>query len=249
MISVVTPCVRPENLDIILKCLQRQRVGVEWEWIIIGPEPVEEWHDKHFNQQSFPMLYIKEPERHEGDYYGLNKAWNAGFKYASGDLIISIQDGMWFPPDMLEKFWNHYLADPKACVGAIGHQYSDIVNGKPENQVWQDPRARTDQGSFHEIYPNDLEFSVCSFPRQAVLEAGGIDEEYDKFAAISEKELALRMNALGYKQYLDQSIEYRAIKHPRLNDRWEEAYQAGCIVYQKHIREVLDGKRLKLNYL
>lgn len=236
MITIVTPSVRKENLEIIEKCLRRQTYK-DFEWLVCSPE------DLGYGK------YIKEPPKNEGDYYGLNKAYNQGFKKARGELIISLQDGIWFSPDMLERFWNHYLADPKACVGAIGHQYADVVNGKPEGIVWQDPRARIDLGTFYEIMPNDLEFTVCSFPKQAVMDAGGIDEEYDKYAAISEKELAVRMNGLGYKQYLDQSIEYRAIKHPRLNDQWEERYQEGCKVYQKHLREIFDGKRLKLNYL
>lgn len=236
MITVVTPSVRKENLEIIDKCLKRQTYK-DFEWLVGSPE------DYGYG------VWVEDPPKKKDDFYNLNKSWNRMFNVAEGELIVSIQDGIWFPPDMLEKFWNHYIADPKACVGAIGHQYSDVTNGKPEGLVWQDPRTRTDQGSFHEVYPNDLEFSVCSFPRQAVLDAGGIDEEYDKYAAISEKELAVRMNALGYKQYLDQSIEYRAIKHPRLNDKWEEAYQAGCKVYQKHLQEIFAGKRLKLNYL
>lgn len=235
-ITVVTPSVRKENLEIIEKCLKRQTFK-SYQWLVGSPV------DYGYG------TWVKDPPRKEGDFYGLNASWNEMFRKSRGELIVSIQDGIWFPPDMLEKCWNHYLADPKACVGAIGHQYSDVVNGKPENMVWQDPRARTDQGSFHEIYPNDLEFSVCSFPRQAVLDAGGIDEEYDKYAALSEKELAVRMNRLGYKQFIDQSIEYRAIKHPRLNDKWEEKYQAGCKVYQKHLQEIFSGERLKLNYL
>lgn len=236
MISVVTPSVRKENLDIIEKCLRRQTFK-DFEWLVGSPS------DLGYGK------FIQEPPKREGDYYGLNKSWNSMFRKARGELIVSIQDGIWFAPDLLEKFWNHYQADPKACVGAIGHQYSDVVNGKPENQVWQDPRARTDMGTYYECLPNDLEFTVCSLPKTGLIEAGGIDEEYDKYAAISEKELAVRMNGLGYKQYLDQSIEYRAIKHPRLNESWEERYQAGCKVYQNHLREIFDGKRLKLNYL
>lgn len=235
-ITVVTPSVRKENLDVIEKCLCRQTFR-EFEWLVGSPE---DWGYGKF---------VQDPPKRAGDYYSLNASWNAMFKKARGELIVSIQDGIWFDPQMLENFWNHYQANPKACVGAIGHQYDQVVNGKPENLMWRDPRARTDQGTFHEITPTDLEWCVCAFPKQAIFDIGGIDEEYDKYAAISEKDANFRMSKLGYKFYLDQSIEYRAIHHPRLNAEWEERYQAGCKVFLQHGQEIVEGKRLKLNYL
>ena len=235
-ITVVTPSVRSEMLPIIEKCLKRQTFK-DFEWIVASPK------DYGYGR------FVQEPPKNHGDYYGLNKAWNAAFKKAQGELIVSIQDGLWFPPDMLEKFWYHYLNNPRACVGAIGHQYDQIVNGKPENLVWSDPRARQDLGSFYEVDFPEIEWTVCSVPKKALYEIGGIDEEYDKYAALSEKDANHRMSKLGYKHYLDQSIEYRAIHHPRLNNEWDKRYQEGCKAYIKHGEQIIKGERLKLAFL
>lgn len=250
-ISVITPSVRPEMLEILFKCLRRQTFK-DFEWVIIGPENVKNHilfqYEPGLANLGVHIVPLLEPAKKDGDYYSLNKAWNEAFKYAQGELIISIQDGLWFSPDMLEKFWIHYQNNPKALVGAIGHQYEQLENGKPEHRVWSDPRSRTDFGSFYEVGPREIEYCIASIPKQALLDVGGIDEEFDKYAALSEKEMNYRMEKAGYIFYLDQSIEYRAIKHPRLSDQWDTRYLAGCEYYDECLKQIFEGKRLKLNY-
>jgi len=231
-ISIVTPSIRKGGLDIVKQCLDRQTFR-EWEWIVITPYKYKK------------ATWIPEPKKRPGDYYNLNKAWNLGWAKASGELILSIVDLIWFPPDTLERFWIHYKFGPKrALVGAIGHQYDKLVKGKPEHKVWEDPRARTDFGTFYEIKPIDLELCLASIPRQAILDVGGIDEEFDKYAALSEKEMCIRMDKLGYTFWLDQTLEYRAIQHPRLSKEWDEKYQAGIGYFNQCLEELVSGKRL-----
>ena len=237
-ISVLTPSVRKELLPIVEKCLSRQTFSAEsYEWLVCSPK------DYGFGE------WVPEPPKRDGDYYSLNKAMNALYRASTGELTIEITDGIWFEPDILEKLWNHYEANPKACIGAVGNQYDEIIQGKPEHLVWRDPRMRMDQGSFYEINPNDLELCIGSIPKQAILDVGSVDEEFDKVAALSEKEMALRMDKAGYKFYLDQSIEYRAIKHPRLNEQWDEKYQEGVKYFQKCVHEIVQRDRMKLSYL
>lgn len=259
-ISVVTPSVRPEGLDIVRQSLNRQTFK-DFEWIIVTPDNGE-WSkfrmelalkDGFINDMvrlgDGENYLLFEPPKNEGDMYSLNKAWNAAFKRARGELIVSFVDMTWAPPDALENFWIHYENNPKALVGGIGHQYAEVQNNKPEVLVWQDPRARTDFGSFYEISPIDLEFCLTSVPRQAIYDIGGWDEKWDQFAALSEKEACLRMDKLGYKFYLDQSIEYRALTHPRLTKDWEERYQKGCEYLDQCFKEIKNGTRLKLDFV
>jgi len=243
-ISIITPTVRPELIEIVHKCLRRQTFR-NFEWIIVSPKSVKP------TIQDMDVLgaWIDEPIKRAGDHYGLNKAWNEGLRHATGELFVSIVDGLWFPPDTLEKLWYHYQNDNKSCVGGIGHQYDRIENGKPEHKVWSDPRVRLDQGSFYEIKPMDFELCLASIPMRAVKDVGGFDEEYDKYAALSEKELCYRIDLLGYKFYLDQTMEYRAIQHPRLTPDWDTKYEEGVDIFHKHIFEIQQGKRRKLDFL
>ena len=253
-ISVVTPSVRLEGLETVKQSLARQTFR-EFEWIIVcPPQMAEQLNPSHHSHQKARMLDNKtmvviEPPKNPEDTYALNRAWNEGFRHASGELIVSFLDMTWAPPDALQNFWYHYQDNPKSLVGGVGHQYEKVQNGKPEVLIWKDPRMRTDYGSFYEINPIDLEFCLTSVPKKAIYDIGGWDEKWDKYAALSEKEACLRMDKLGYKFYLDQSIEYRALTHPRLTKNWEERYQAGCKYMDKCFREINAGTRLKLNYL
>lgn len=248
LVSVITPSVRPDMLPIIGKCLARQ--SIEFEWLVVAPQKLQKKMDKACSQWSF-YRFIPEPPKKPDDYYALCKAWNKGFSKAKGKLVVNIQDGLWFPPDLLERFWYHYQNNPKGLVTAIGHQYEKFdENGKPEKLVWTDPRSRQDLGSFYQVAPTEMEMALCSVPKQALLDCGGIDEEYDKGAAVGEKEMCWRLDKLGYIFFIDQTLEYRAVKHPRLTKDWDEKYKIASDLYVKHTTELQQGTRqLNVNCL
>lgn len=252
-ISVITPSVRPELIKIVRKCLSRQTFK-DFEWIIVIPQSVtfrdfqRDWAVKQ-GEDGCKETFLFDPPKREGDYYRLNGAWNEAFRKAKGELIVSIVDGLWFDPLTLEKFWSHYQSNPKALVSGIGHQYERVENGKPEGCMWRDPRVKTEFGTFYEVSPRDVEYCVTSVSRQAILDVGGVDEEFDKYAALSEKEMNYRMDKVGYKFFIDQSMEYRAIHHPRLSEEWEERYQKGCEYFDKCLKEIFTGKRSRLDFV
>ena len=226
MITCITPSVRKDGLDIVKRCLKRQTV--EYEWIVASPFEYE------------CDLWLPDPPKKEGDFWNLCKAWNNAYAHAKGELIVNIQDLIWFPPDMLERFWTHYKSNPKALVTAVGNHYDESLN----NIVWQDPRKRTDKGTFYKIENSDMEMSVCSIPKQAILDCGGIDEEYDKGPGIQEKEMCLRLSVLGYEMWIDQSIEYKAIHHERLTKDWDDKYwSVTAPMYKRHVQELMQIKR------
>lgn len=232
-ISVITPSIRQKGLDLLDKSLKRQTFS-SFEWLICSPE------DYGFGK------WIKDLGKNDNDFYSLNKAYNLAIKKAKGELIISYQDMIEIKPDCLERFWEHYQNNKKIIVGAIGDQY---LSFDPPVRVWADTRRRTEFGSFYECVPDDVEYTLASIPKQAIYDAGGFDEYFDHFPAISEKELNWRMDKLGYKFYLDQSIEYRAIKHPRLTKDWDEKYKDGCEYYKNCYINIMKGNRLKLDFL
>jgi glycosyltransferase involved in cell wall biosynthesis len=244
-ISVITPSVRPEGLNIIEKCLKRQTFK-DFEWIVVSPKELH----KKINVK--PDLLLADPPKNEGDFWTLCKAWNLAYNKARGKLIVNIQDMIWFKPDLLERFWNHYEKSRDILVTAVGDHYSDTdERGEPINLVWQDPRKRIDQGTFYEIYFPDMEMSVCSIPKKALIDCGGIDEEYDKANGIQEKEMCMRLSHLNYKFYIDQSIEYKAIHHGRLTDNWDDHYwKVTTEMFKKHAKLFMqDKKPLNVGYV
>lgn len=232
MISIITPSIRAELLEIVAKCLKRQTFQ-DYEWLVGSPE------NYGFGK------FVQEPPKKEGDFYCLCKCMNSLYREAKGELIVQITDGIWFSPDTLSRLWGHYQANSKALITTVGHQYDRIDKyGKPENLVWQDPRARMDQGTFYEVAPSEMEMCIAAIPRQAILDCGGIDEEYDKCPAVGEKEMCWRLDKLGYKFYIDQTIEYRAIHHSRLSKDWDEMYfKITTPMFTEHMKQLQAGQR------
>ena len=116
-ISVITPSVRKELLKVVERCLARQTLQ-DYEWIVVSPE------DYGYGD------WIQDPPKRKGDFYSLNKAWNAGLKQATGELFVSIVDGLWFPPDVLQRLWDLYQHDSMTCIGLTGDQYNQMEDGK-----------------------------------------------------------------------------------------------------------------------
>ena len=197
---------------------------------------------------------VQERPKRPGDFYNLTKSYNDLFKYADGQLAIMWTDLTWAPSTTLTDLWTHYEKNPRALVGGVGDQFEPGIvgmGGEPTVQVWADPRKRTDLGSFYEISPVDFEMCLASIPIQAVYDVGGFDEAFDLYAALGEKELCQRIDKLNYKFYLDQSLIYKAFKHPRLKGQteWDKHYFEGCQYMEKCLKEINNGTRLKLNYL
>jgi hypothetical protein len=193
-------------------------------------------------------VLLSDPPKKKGDFWTLCKAWNKAYAYASGELIVNIQDWTWIEADTLERFWNHFQSNPKAIVSACGNHYdSQDSRGRPENLVWVDPRLESEDRKVGSVGIEYMEMSVCSIPRQAILDCGGIDEIYDTCNGVQEKEMCLRLRVLGYETFVDQTIEYRGMQHGRLSKDWDDVYWNKTEpLFKSHVHDMMEGVR-KLN--
>lgn len=91
MISVLTPTIRPEGLNIVKKGLSEQTF-TDFEWLVEIGLP-NKGHD-------------------------LNAAYNRMLKRAKGELIVSLQDYIKIDTDYLEKFWVAYCNDKRMFLTA-----------------------------------------------------------------------------------------------------------------------------------
>jgi hypothetical protein len=235
-VSVITPTIRPAGLRMVAECLRRQTV-LDWEWLIGTPwnmatSVLVESCDGDADRQ---VTIYAEPPRFADDLYTLNKTWNLLVKKARSDRLVFLVDWIWFPEDTLEKF----LAYPDDTgVSSVGHHYRDVIENKPEGRWWTDPRTRIGHfGAEH------MELACAALTRHRILDVGGFDEDYDRVAGLSEKELCLRMAADGCRFVLDPDIEIRNWTHPKEFPDWDDRYTSACELYQKHVAEIRSGKR------
>lgn len=207
-ISVLTPTIRKEGLDLVRKALENQTFR-SFEWLICSP----------FDPEILEATWV--PDWFEGENT-LNRAYNALLKASTADCIISWQDFTYAKPDTLDRFFFHFNETPTRVIGAVGNKYTAVY---PEvgAMVWRDPRMRNDLGSFYECNFFSIEFNLASCPRKAFFEVGGYDEVMDELGfGMDSFSLLERIEDIGgYKFFLDQSILSYSLPHER-PDQWEK---------------------------
>jgi len=174
-----------------------------------------------------PHVWVQDPPKKKGDYWAIYKSYNAMLRKAKGDLIVTMQDYTFTPPDTLERFLFHYKDEPKTIVGAVGNKYADT---DWKVKTWQDPRERADQGTYYQSFFNDVELNLSAFPKQSFYDVGGFDEYLDKYSSLCGYDVLDRLNLLGGWDFkLDQTIKSFSTEHGRLpgwekNSPWHGAY-------------------------
>lgn len=181
------------------------------------------------------IVKLSEPK----DKCDLCKKLNEALKEAKGKYIVVWEDYISAPPDTLEKFMK--VADPKRFITSAGGTTTDWKTIKWD---WRHHR----QG-FQEIEYQHWEMDLAIAPKQAFVELGGFDEEYDEHWSNENVNLAFRASKLGYTFWLQpeiKSIQWahdKFIKHP-FRERFDPDWHA------YRIRKIDMGEfPIKLNYL
>lgn len=227
-ISVICPTVRPEGLKLVEKALKRQTFR-DFEFIVSSPAKVK---IKGFNIDQL----LTDPPKKEGDYWAIYKSYNKCIRHAKGELVVSWQDFTYASPDALQRFWDHYQAEPKTLVTGIGDKYTDdtftVVS-------WKDPREKADK-VFYDCRPSEIEWNFCAVPKEAIYAVGGFDEVLDKYSSLCGLDVLDRLNMIGgWKFKIDQTIKSYSLEHGRLPG-WEEnlpfngPYRERLIEYSKN---------------
>ncbi len=228
MITVITPTIRPEGLKIVSQALSKQTFK-EFEWLIGSKENPNYLEAKWVNDDF------------TGGFWSLNRIYNKLFKEAKGELIVSWQDWIYAKPDALEKFWNNY-EKTKAIVSGVGDQYESVDKwGKPLVKIWSDPRKTDEHGTFYECFPQDAEWNFCAIPKEAVFKVGGMDEHLD-FLGYGGDQLQVdaRMDAAGFKFYLDQTNESFTVRHGREDFGGQEEWDSKHVLFNGKYQERLE---------
>lgn len=241
-VTIVTPTVRKDGLDVVRKALQNQ-AHKEWEWLI----------GSKFDPEIPEATWVK--DTFEGGFWTLNRIYNELFRRSTCELIISWQDWIWVPPDGLDKFVSNYIKVPQVISG-VGDQYERIGKyGKPEVKIWADPRKTTQYGSFYECNPHDAEWNWCALPKKAIYAVGGMDEGLD-FLGYGGDQLSVvdRMDALGTLFYLDQTNESYTVRHGRETFGGQRAWDDNHVLfngkYEEETRKLYEeGRWPNVGYL
>lgn len=229
-ICVLTPTIRLEGLKIVQKALEEQDFD-DFDWYIGSPKEPKTWGT--WIQDDF-----------KGGVWSLNRIYNKLIMESNGELIVSWQDFTYGDKNILSTLWEHYQKDKKSLVSVLGNKYYDETF---ELASWIDPRftnVLTRETQFQ-----DVEWNLCSCPRESLYEIGGFDSAMDmKFFGMDGFNVNQRLNDLGYRFFVDGSVRSYSLMHGRVPD-WDEKNGINGL-YQQHVESrKKEGKWPILDYL
>lgn len=223
MISIITPTIRKEGLDIVARSIQKQ-THEDWEWLIGSSfDPEIPW-----------ATWVK--DEFEDGFWTLNRMYNKLFEEAKGELVVSWQDFIYATPGGLEAFWDAYKdTNGQGLISGVGDQYSKVdAFGKPYDKIWNDPRKTTRYGSFYECMWNDIEWNWAAIPRDKFFAVGGMDEGLDHLGYGGDQlQLCNRLSDIlpRVSFWLDQSNESYTHRHGRDGHGGQEHWDKNHVLF------------------
>lgn len=168
-VSVLTPTIRPEGLEIVKNCLKEQTF-TDFEWLVevgIG--------------------------RHD-----LNKAYNKMLQRAQGELIISLQDFIKVRPDYLQKWWNAYQENPDTFMTAPVGKVDNVDYTGDIRWDWRAYRMNHID-YLRDCKWDCWEIDNGAAPLAALKDVGGFDEQLDQWWSSDNVSVGKRAHLLGYR--------------------------------------------------
>jgi len=205
-ISVITPTIRPEGLDVVKKALERQTYD-DFEWLIGSP----------FD----PKMGKWVKDTFKGGYWTLNRIYNKLIKKSRGDIIVSLQDHTFITPEALDKFMFWLNNNKNYIISGVGDKY-DKVYPEMGTKLWVDPRKSL-RNEFRACKFNEIEGNFCAMWKDTLVDVGGFDEGLDfKGYGMDWYNVFDRLNNTGkYEFYIDETNESFSETHGRVKD-WDE---------------------------
>lgn len=157
----------------------------------------------------------------------------------------------------MQFLWDNYITtNKKACIATSGDQYESLDKfGKPQIKIWQDPRRNFKNGSFYEIFPQDLEWNVAAIPKKALYDVGGFCEELDWTGyGMDGYQVNERLDLLGWKFYINHDVETFTLRHTRDDfggqENWDKYNNLSNGQYEKVRQEFIrKGEWPRMFYL
>lgn len=218
MISVLYNTIRPGGFDILKNTLDKQTER-DFEVVIVDGWEGEREKEVLEYLKDYKVIYLKGLPKLTTNVWTLNKDYNLGLSYCTGELVIFIQDYLWIPHDGFERMLSVYADNPTAFVTSVGHKgmypnTAQTMNGKIS--IWEtmciekptgmsEIEGRTVNGfGIEEVPFEQWEMNFASAPKAILDKIGGFDEDMDDYFSGDNVVVACKAHVAGSKVLIDK---------------------------------------------
>ena len=242
-VAVFIPTYRPGGIDVFEASLARQTREPDWIFVADELEREEAWSSVvEYLTISTKMLH---PKKSLGDIRNLAKAYNEAAHQClveDIDLLISLQDYIWAPPNGIERFVEIYEKSSTSLITGLTHiskdpypeDIYDLVGdytifdepfrGKPLEIDWHDVRDASiynNEAPVFEASPEHWEANWAAIPTTVFEKGVRWDTDYDKGIAYENIDFAKQAQKEGYNVLLDTQNVAISLPHKKYWPREE----------------------------
>lgn len=229
MIDIITVTKRNGWFKDAAKSLKAQTLK-DFRWTIVYEPNV-----KVINDKDLDVKWVKAPKKTR--HSNLNASLNRGLQSVGSEFVLFYQDFIDLPETAIVQL----LID---CNRTKGFITTATIN--PDGNY--DARY-TGVDKLREIEPQEWETNVAMAPMQAMYDLGGFEEELDDGWSWDNVNVAERAELLGYKFYIQESVQPKLHFHPKEPDL-DKTLELNYMRNEMIMRLTRIGKRpIKLKYL
>jgi glycosyltransferase involved in cell wall biosynthesis len=225
----------------VVDCLKRQTFkAFEFIYIDTFYEDNKEKFENIIKDCPFQIKHVPIHKNHrywfDQDCCYISAAKNTGVLYADGDLLITCDDGEYFPDDLLQRYWANYndkflmhafhkrMKTIKTDNGEIVYPIDgDIyINDHRASNVATNPVYRHNYGTWA--------FAGSSFTLEDALKLNGFNERMDGCKSLEDCDFGTRLQMIGRQFTLDKAGFVYILDHQSYGDamncNWESKTEA-----------------------
>lgn len=201
--SLVVPSFQgAHRLDILLRRLSEQRTDHDFEAVVVldgstdgSAEVVERWVDR------VPVRCVD-----LGSNHGRSAALNAGFRAATGDVLVRCDDDLAPRPDFVERHTRWHLEHgPVGVIGLYRNVFPDTafarLYGRDADRRFRDEAYRTPAERRWQYWAGN-----CSVSRDSYERVGAYDEDFREYGW-EDVDWGYRLHLAGVPVILDPELE------------------------------------------
>jgi hypothetical protein len=208
-VTIYTPTIRTGWEEMMAKEIAGQTYGGKMEWIIVDDSKDDVIKNKMAEiakeYKTLDIRYLR--GSHEGYKYGLSHANNIGWKYATGELFVVLQDFMAIESECIEDMANIYRKNPDSLIATV-----DVGLDEKGVEVYRNVRL-SNQGLRFTNNPFDFEMNCGAIPMNIIKELNGWYELLDDGLGYDNTEIAYRALKNGYKIIIDETNVVTGLYH------------------------------------
>jgi len=221
-VSVLTPTIREGWFNLMAENLSKQTYK-NFEWIIIDDykEDRSKIAEKYAKKYNLTIHYLRGVKAYSPSAYprkcGLVAANNLGWKKATGELLVWLQDFIVIPENGIEQLVDIYRHNPDAliaptdiyydCLTPVMDDKEDWWLGKTDiltKETWRNVRNKY-LGMRESDNPFDWEANYGAIPKKILDELNGFWQFMDDGLGHDNLEICYRAMKLGYRLIVDDT--------------------------------------------